>query len=89
MSGHGYESGSIEFAVCWHFNVWQTPLCRRLVNIDADVAILGAPFDAGTQWRSRALSLVHALSARPLPSLAACRCVRYEDDAIYLAGLCA
>ena len=54
MSGHGYESGRLNLPFVGISTFGKRPYVEDWSTIDADVAILGAPFDAGTQWRSGA-----------------------------------
>ena len=68
MSGHGYESGRLNLPFVGISTFGKRPYVEDWSTIDADVAILGAPFDAGTQWRSGA-RFGPRLCARPLPSL--------------------
>jgi len=54
-------------------------------SLDADVAILGAPFDAGTQWRSGARFGPRAVrEASTLFSFGHTGAYDHEDDATYL-----
>ncbi len=55
--------------------------------LDADVAILGAPFDAGTQWRAGARFGPRGVrEASTLFSFGHAGAYDHEDDAIYLPG---
>ena len=54
MSGHGYESGRLDLPFVGICTFGKSPLCLDWDDIDADVAVLGAPFDFGTQWRAGA-----------------------------------
>ncbi|MEM8578929.1 MAG: agmatinase [Pseudomonadota bacterium] len=55
--------------------------------LEADVAILGAPFDAGTQWRGGARFGPRAVrEASTLFSFGHAGAYDHEDDAIYLPG---
>ncbi len=54
-------------------------------TLDADVAILGAPFDAGTQWRSGARFGPRGVrEASTLFSFGHAGAYDHEDDAVYL-----
>jgi len=46
MSGHGYETGRLNLPF-----VGKRPYVEDWSKIEADVAVLGAPFDGGTQYR--------------------------------------
>lgn len=54
MSGHGYDDGRLDLPFVGISTFGKNPYVPDWSNIDADVAILGAPFDFGTQWRSGA-----------------------------------
>lgn len=54
MTTHGYESGRLNLPFVGISTFGKSPLCLDWDKIDADVAVMGAPFDFGTQWRSGA-----------------------------------
>ena len=54
MSNHGYEAGRLDLPFVGICTFGKYPLVTDWTAIDADVAILGAPFDFGTQWRAGA-----------------------------------
>ena len=54
MPTHGYESGRLNLPFVGISTFGKSPLCLDWDQIDADVAVMGAPFDFGTQWRSGA-----------------------------------
>lgn len=54
MSEHGYNSGRLNLPFVGISTFSKSPYVENWDAIDADVAILGAPFDFGTQWRSGA-----------------------------------
>jgi agmatinase len=54
MPSHGYESGRLNLPFVGICTFGKSPLCLDWDQIDADVAVMGAPFDFGTQWRSGA-----------------------------------
>ena len=57
-------------------------------NIQADVAVLGAPFDGGTQWRPGARFGPRAIrEASTLFSFGHAGAYDHEDDATYLTDL--
>jgi len=51
MSGHGYESGRLNLPFVGIATFAKSPYLADWDAIEANVAILGAPFDCGTQWR--------------------------------------
>lgn len=51
MSGHSYEQGRLNLPFVGHCTFAKSPTCTDLGELQADVAILGAPNDMGTQWR--------------------------------------
>ncbi len=48
---HGYETGRLNLPFVGHCTFGKAPVQLDLAQLDADVAILGAPNDMGTQWR--------------------------------------
>ena len=54
MTKHGYESGRLDLPFVGISTFGKRAYVSDWDAIEADVAILGAPFDAGTQWRSGA-----------------------------------
>jgi agmatinase len=48
---HGYESGRLDLPFVGICSFGKYPIVLDWDQIDADVAVLGAPFDQGTQWR--------------------------------------
>ena len=54
MSGHGYEGGRLDLPFVGICTFAKRPHVADWTGLEADVAILGAPFDAGTQWRAGA-----------------------------------
>jgi len=51
MSGHGYESGRLNLPFVGIATFAKSPYLANWDEISGNVAILGAPFDCGTQWR--------------------------------------
>ena len=87
MSGHGYESGRLNLPFVGISTFGKRPYVEDWSTIDADVAILGAPFDAGTQWRSGARFGPRSVrEASTLFSFGHAGAYDHEDDAIYLPG---
>src|ERR1700739_2126892 len=54
MQSNTYETGRLNLPFVGHCTFAKSPVCVDWDKIDADVAILGAPNDMGTQWRSGA-----------------------------------
>ena len=54
MADHGYESGRLNLPFVGHATFGKAPPCTDWEAIDADVAVLGVPYDMGTQYRSGA-----------------------------------
>ncbi|MBS9475694.1 agmatinase [Ancylobacter radicis] len=84
---HGYESGRLDLPFVGICTFGKYPLQLDWDRIDADVAILGAPFDLGTQWRSGARSGPRAIrEASTLFSFGHAGAYDHEDDVTYLAA---
>jgi agmatinase len=82
---HGYESGRLDLPFVGICTFGKYPLQLDWDKIDADVAILGAPFDLGTQWRSGARSGPRAIrEASTLFSFGHAGAYDHEDDIVYL-----
>ncbi|MEM8775089.1 MAG: agmatinase [Pseudomonadota bacterium] len=87
MTKHGYESGRLDLPFVGISTFGKRPYVADWNTIDADVAILGAPFDAGTQWRSGARFGPRGVrEASTLFSFGHAGAYDHEDDAIYLPG---
>ncbi len=87
MSKHGYESGRLNLPFVGHATFGKKPPCLDWDDIDADVAILGAPFDFGTQYRAGARFGPRAIrEASTLFSFGHAGAYDHEDDAVYLPG---
>lgn len=85
MSGHGYESGrlNLPFVGICTFGKW--PHVSDWSQLDADVAILGAPFDFGTQWRAGARQGPRGIrEASTLFAFGHAGAYDHEDDVTYL-----
>ncbi|MEM9497745.1 MAG: agmatinase [Pseudomonadota bacterium] len=86
-SGHGYESGRLDLPFVGISTFGKRPYVADWSAIEADAAILGAPFDAGTQWRSGARFGPRGVrEASTLFSFGHAGAYDHEDDAIYLPG---
>ena len=87
MSAHGYESGRLNLPFVGISTFGKSPLCLDWDRIDADVAVVGAPFDFGTQWRSGARFGPRAIrEASTLFSFGHAGAYDHEDDVTYLEG---
>jgi agmatinase len=82
---HGYESGRLDLPFVGICTFGKYPLCLDWDRIDADVAVVGAPFDLGTQWRSGARSGPRAIrEASTLFAFGHAGAYDHEDDVVYL-----
>ena len=87
MSTHGYEGGRLDLPFVGISTFGKRPYVADWSAIDADVAILGAPFDFGTQWRSGARFGPRGVrEASTLFSFGHAGAYDHEDDATYLPG---
>ncbi|MEM9580097.1 MAG: agmatinase [Pseudomonadota bacterium] len=87
MADHGYESGRLNLPFVGISTFGKKPYVADWDAIDADVAILGAPFDFGTQWRPGARFGPRAVrEASTLFSFGHAGAYDHEDDATYLPG---
>ena len=87
MSTHGYESGRLDLPFVGISTFAKRPYISDWTAIKADVAVLGAPFDAGTQWRSGARFGPRGVrEASTLFSFGHSGAYDHEDDAVYLPG---
>lgn len=87
MSGHGYEGGRLDLPFVGVATFGKRPLMTDWSRIDADVAVMGAPFDAGTQWRSGARFGPRAVrEASTLFSFGHAGAYDHEDDRTYLGA---
>ncbi|GBD50422.1 agmatinase [Methylopila sp. Yamaguchi] len=82
---HGYDAGRLDLPFVGVATFGKYPLCLDWDRLDADVAILGAPFDLGTQWRSGARSGPRAIrEASTLFAFGHAGAYDHEDDVVYL-----
>ena len=87
MAGHGYESGRLNLPFVGIATFGKRPYVEDWSAITADVAVLGAPYDFGTQWRSGARFGPRAVrEASTLFSFGHAGAYDHEDDASYLGG---
>jgi len=87
MSRHGYEGGRLDLPFVGITTFGKRPYEPDWARLDADVAILGAPYDAGTQYRAGARFGPRAVrEASTLFSFGHAGAYDHEDDAVYLPG---
>ena len=87
MSEHGYAGGRLNLPFVGISTFGKRPYIEDWNTIDADVAVMGAPYDFGTQWRSGARFGPRAVrEASTLFSFGHAGAYDHEDDATYLAG---
>ncbi|MGA0924849.1 MAG: agmatinase [Lutimaribacter sp.] len=85
MAGHGYESGRLNLPFVGISTFGKRPYVEDWATIDADVAIMGAPFDFGTQWRAGARFGPRGVrEASTLFSFGHAGAYDHEDDTTYL-----
>ncbi|MEO1649670.1 MAG: agmatinase [Pseudomonadota bacterium] len=85
MSGHAYDGGrlNLPFVGICTFGKW--PYVENWGDLKADVAVLGAPFDMGTQWRAGARQGPRGVrEASTLFSFGHAGAYDHEDDVTYL-----
>ena len=87
MSKHGYESGRLNLPFVGISTFGKRPVCTDWDTLEADCAILGAPFDFGTQFRAGARFGPRAIrEASTLFSFGHAGAYDHEDDVTYLPG---
>ena len=87
MSKHGYESGRLDLPFVGISTFGKRPYVSDWTKIDADVAVLGAPYDFGTQFRAGARFGPRAVrEASTLFSSGHGGAYDHEDDATYLGS---
>ena len=85
MATHSYESGRLNLPFVGLCSFGKYPICTDWDAIDADVAVLGAPFDFGTQYRPGARFGPRAIrEASTLFSFGHAGAYDHEDDITYL-----
>lgn len=85
MSDHGYESGRLNLPFVGICTFAKSDYVPDWGKIDADVAVLGAPFDFGTQWRAGARFGPRSIrEASTLFSFGHGGAYDFEDDVTYL-----
>ena len=84
---HGYDSGRLDLHFVGISTFGKRPYEPDWSALKADVAILGAPFDFGTQWRSGARFGPRGIrEASTLFSFGHAGAYDHEDEATYLPG---
>lgn len=82
---HGYEAGRLDLPFVGHATFGKRPPVTDWSKIDADVAVLGIPYDMGTQYRSGARFGPRAIrEASTLFSFGHGGAYDHEDDEVYL-----
>ena len=85
MTENSYDQGRLNLPFVGHATFGKKPPCLDWGAIDADVAILGAPFDFGTQYRAGARFAPRAIrEASTLFSFGHGGAYDFEDDVMYL-----
>ena len=85
MNEHGYETGRLDLPFVGICTFGKYPYVSDWNNIEADVAVLGAPFDFGCQWRSGARFGPRALrEASTLFAFGHAGAYDHEDDIVFL-----
>ncbi|WP_264211154.1 agmatinase [Leisingera thetidis] len=85
MSGNAYDQGRLNLPFVGISTFGKHPYVADWDRIDADVAILGAPFDFGTQWRAGARFGPRSIrEASTLFSFGHGGAYDHEDDVTYL-----
>ncbi len=85
MASHGYEGGRLNLPFVGICTFGKNPYVEDWDAIDADVAVLGAPFDFGTQWRAGARFGPRGIrEASTLFSFGHAGAYDHEDDVVYL-----
>lgn len=84
---NGYDTGRLNLPFVGISTFGKRPYVEDWDAIDTDVAVLGAPFDFGTQWRAGARFGPRAVrEASTLFSFGHAGAYDHEDDATYLGG---
>ncbi len=82
---HGHETGRLNLPFVGICSFGKYPIQLDWDNIQADIAILGAPFDGGTQWRPGARFGPRAIrEASTLFAFGHAGAYDHEDDMTYL-----
>jgi agmatinase len=82
---HGYDSGRLDLPFVGICSFGKYPIMLDWSQIDADVAVLGAPFDQGTQWRPGARFGPRSIrEASTLFAFGHAGAYDFDDDTVYL-----
>lgn len=85
MAGHGYKGGRLNLPFVGHSTFAKAPPVTDWDAIDADIAVMGAPFDCGTQYRAGARFGPRGIrEASTLFSFGHSGAYDFEDDITYL-----
>lgn len=85
MAGHSYDSGRLDLPFVGIATFGKRPYVADWSAITADVAVMGAPFDFGTQFRAGARFGPRAVrEASTLFSFGHAGAYDHEDEAVYL-----
>lgn len=85
MSDHSYDAGRLNLPFVGHCTFGKQPTCLNWDAIDADIAVMGAPFDMGTQYRAGARFGPRSIrEASTLFSFGHSGAYDFEDDVTYL-----
>jgi len=80
-----YDQGRLDLPFVGICTFGKSPLCLDWDAIIADVAVLGAPFDCGTQWRAGARFGPRSIrEASTLFSFGHSGAYDFEDDVVYM-----
>jgi agmatinase len=84
---NSYDLGRLDLPFVGICSFGKRPICSDWDNVQADVAVLGAPLDMGTQFRAGARFGPRAIrEASTLFSFGHAGSYDHEDDVIYLPG---
>ena len=87
MTSNTYDTGRLNLPFVGIATFGKRPYVEDWSAIDADVAVLGAPYDFGTQYRSGARFGPRAVrEASTLFSFGHAGAYDHEDDAVYLGA---
>lgn len=85
MTQHGYDNGRLNLPFTGIATFAKSPYAPDWSTLDADIAVLGAPFDFGTQYRPGARFGPRVVrEASTLFSFGHAGAYDFEDDATYL-----
>ena len=85
MAENSYDKGRLNLPFVGHCTFGKQPACLDWDAIDADIAVLGAPFDMGTQYRAGARFGPRGIrEASTLFSFGHGGAYDFEDDVTYL-----